>query len=74
MMSTNTFIRPVPNLRFANEAALCDSYSRKQNPRFFFLSSGELQIITSIKPAANEFGFGQKYPEEDTHFYHIFSK
>lgn len=37
-----TLIRPVPSLRFASEAALCDSYSRKQNPRFFFLSSGEL--------------------------------
>lgn len=37
-----TFILPVPSRRFASEAALCDSYSRKQNPRFFFLSSGEL--------------------------------
>lgn len=37
-----TFMRPVPSLRLANDAALCDSYSRKQKPRFFFLSSGEL--------------------------------
>lgn len=37
-----TFILPVPKRRFANDAALCDSYSRKQKPLFFFLSSGEL--------------------------------
>lgn len=51
MMIIVTLVRPVPNLRLANEAALCDSYSRKQKPRFFFLSSGELYIITSIRPA-----------------------
>lgn len=38
----DTLMRPVPNLLFANEAALWESYSRKQKPRFFFLSSGEL--------------------------------
>lgn len=49
-----TLIRPVPSLLLASEAALCDSYSRKQKPLFFFLSSGELYIITSVRPAVKK--------------------
>ena len=51
MSHPQTFTREVPKRRLAREAALCDSYSRKQKPRFFFLSSGELYIITSVSPA-----------------------
>lgn len=38
----HTFTRPVPRRLLARDAALWDSYSKKQNPLFFFLSSGEL--------------------------------
>ena len=38
----HTFILPVPSLLLANDAALWESYSKKQKPLFFFLSSGEL--------------------------------
>lgn len=62
-IENHTFILPVPSLRLANEAALCDSYSRKQNPLFFFLSSGELYIITSIKPAEKRMSF-MKHPHK----------
>lgn len=63
-----TLILPVPSLRLAKDAALCDSYSRKQKPRFFFLSSGELYMITSYRPAiGSDSGSGLFLNKENIH-------
>lgn len=46
-----TFTLPLINLRRAWAAVLWSSYSKKQKPRFFFLSSGWWYKMTSFKPS-----------------------
>lgn len=46
-----TFTLPLINLRLAWAAVLWSSYSRKQKPRFFFLSSGWWYNMTSVRPS-----------------------
>ena len=55
MSHPHTFIRPVESRRLASEADLWVSYSKKAKPLFFFLaSSGELYMMTSVRPSENE--------------------
>lgn len=47
----HTFTLPLISRRRAWAAVLWSSYSRKQNPRFFFLSSGWWYNMTSFRPS-----------------------
>lgn len=52
-----TFTLPLISRRRAWAAVLWSSYSRKQKPRFFFLSSGWWYNMTSLRPSVSR----QKY-------------
>lgn len=49
-----TLTLPLINLRLAWAAVLWSSYSRKQKPLFFFLSSGWWYKMTSVRPSENK--------------------
>lgn len=56
----HTFTLPLINLRRACAAVLWSSYSKKQKPLFFFLSSGWWYKITSFSPSERKRKYGNK--------------
>ena len=68
MSQPQTRVQPFPIRCLAIDADLWLSYSRNANPRFFFfMSSGELYMMTSRRPSSNKNNWTQDGVERNKH-------